>query len=258
MLNLDLYIFLNQLPEKGFIGVVGRARAPERFIESGTSLRELIDHARAAMGKGNFVDAANFWSQARKLAGKDDYIVQQLALATYKSEHPDPESALRGAEKIIEYLKPHGSFDTETLGLWAAVHKRLYEITKDSASLEEALFALERGFYVKRDYYNGINLAFMLDVKAVESNTELKNELRAVARHVRRNVKNICQTALEDPELSDDEKYWILVTLYEVCVGLGEEDEALKWKEKAGEAAAEAWMVQTTDEQISKLRVLLS
>ncbi|MCK4821248.1 DUF4071 domain-containing protein, partial [bacterium] len=170
-----VYIFLSQLPEQGFINVAGGARALERSIESGASLRELIDQARAAMEKNRFIDAAKFWKQAREIAGKDDYIVQQLALATYKSKHPDAESALREAEKILEYLKPHRSFDTETLGLWAAVHKRLYEITKDSASLEEALFSLERGFYIKRDYYNGINLGFMLDVKAAGSDTKIKN-----------------------------------------------------------------------------------
>ena len=90
--------------------------------------------------------------------------------------------------------------------MWAAVHKRLYEITQDSASLEEALFALERGFYVKRDYYNGINLAYMLDLKAAESSTEIKNELRTVARHVRRKVKDICEKALENSELKKEEK----------------------------------------------------
>ena len=37
-----------------------------------------------------------------------------------------------------------------------------------------------------------------------------------------------------------------------------EVDEALKWKEEADRAAKEHWMVQTTDEQISKLRTLLS
>lgn len=253
-----VYIFLSQLPENGFIGVAGEAQAPMHIARSSASLRELIDQASVAMGQGQFVDAAKFWKQARDIAGKDDYIVQQLVLATYKSKHPDAETALGEARKILEYLKPHGSFDTETLGLWAAVHKRLYELTQDSASLEEALFALERGFYVKRDYYNGINLAFMLDVKAAENDTEIKNELRAVARHVRRNVKDICEKALKNSELKKDEQYWILATLYETCVGLNEDDEALLWKEKADKAAKESWMVQTTDEQISKLRTLLS
>ena len=98
----------------------------------------------------------------------------------------------------------------------------------------------------------------MLDLKAAESGTEIKKELRAVARHVRRNVKDICEKALENSELEKEEKYWILATLYEACVGLDEQDEALRWKEKADRAAKEPWMVQTTDEQISKLRTLLS
>ena len=97
----------------------------------------------------------------------------------------------------------------------------------------------------------------MLDVKAAESGTEIKNELRAVSRQVRRNVKEICEKALKNTKLKNDEKYWILATLYEACVGLGEDDKAAAWKEKADKTAKESWMIQTTDEQISKMRNLL-
>ena len=41
-----------------------------------------------------------------------------------------------------------------------------------------------------------------------------------VARYVRRKAKAICGKALEAPDLTDDEKYWILATLYEACVVL--------------------------------------
>lgn len=252
-----VYTFLQQLPDNGFISVAVTSPTSTKAADDGASLRELKDRAKDAMNEGKFVDAIPLWKEARKLSRKDDYIVQQLALATYKSAQPDPERALRKAEEILEYLQPRVSFDPETLGLWAAVHKRLFELTNDTGALEEALFALERGFFIKRDYYNGINLAFMLDTKAAQSDAEIKGELRGVARFARRKVKDICDKALEAPDLADDEKYWILATLYEACVGLGQKDEAEKWKRKSEKAAKADWMSDSTEKQVAKLRALL-
>jgi hypothetical protein len=252
-----VYTFLRQLPENGFISVTTEARTPAQVVGDGASLRDLKDRAKAAMRDSRFTDAIKLWREARDSAGKDDYIVQQVALATYKSKEPDAERALRKAGVILEYLKPRASFDPETLGLWAAVHKRLFELTKESAALEEALFALERGFFIKLDYYNGINLAFMLDTKAATSDVKTKAELHGVARYVRRKVKNVCDKALEVPDITDDDKYWILATLYETCVGLGQEDEALRWKGESERVAKAGWMSETTENQVAKLRALL-
>jgi hypothetical protein len=252
-----VYTFLRQLPEDGFIRLAKEARAPAQVVGGGDSLRDLKDRAKASMRDSRFSDAITLWRQARELAGKDDYIVQQLALATYKSKEPDAERALRKAVVILDYLKPRASFDPETLGLWAAVHKRLFELTQDGTALEEALFALERGFFIKLDYYNGINLAFMMDTKAATSNAKTKEELRGAARYVRRKVKDVCDRALEVPEITDDEKYWILATLYEACVGLGQDEEALRWKRESEKVAKAGWMSETTDYQVAKLRALL-
>jgi hypothetical protein len=253
-----VYTYLNRLPEKGFIDIAMSRQTRKQSKGSSSSLRELINQAEAEMHADKFDEAIKYWTQAREVAGKNDYVVQQLALATYKSKQPNAERALRKAETILEYLKPHESFDTETLGLWAAVHKRLFEISKDTGALEEALFALERGFFIKRDYYNGINLAFMLDTKASDSDPKIKEELRAMARHVRRRIKDICDKTLAKQDLDKEYKYWILATLYETCVGLGEEDEALRWKEEADNISTATWMVESTDNQIAKLRKLLN
>jgi hypothetical protein len=253
-----VYTFLQQLPEDGYIDVATEAQAPAKVAGAGATLRDLKDQAKAAMRDSRFTDAIKLWREARELAGKDDYIVQQLALATYKSMEPDAEQALRKAEVILEYLQPRASFDSETLGLWAAVHKRLFELTKEDAALEEALFALERGFFIKRDYYTGINLAFMLNTKAATSSADTKEELNGVARYVRRKVKDICEKALKAPDMTDDDKYWILATLYEVCVGLMQEGEAQSWKGESEKVAKANWMSETTESQIAKLRALLT
>jgi hypothetical protein len=252
-----VYTFLTHLPGDGFLSAARPCQKSIDVERGDTTLRLLIEQAKAAMGESRFVDAINLWTNAREIAKKNDYIVQQLALATYKSKEPDTETALRKAKDILQYLQPHGSFDTETLGLWAAVHKYLYEFTNDPDDLDEAIFALERGFFIKQDSYNGINLAFMLDVKAQNEKGKMKTDTQAVARFVRRKVKTICVKAIEAGNLEGDDKYWTYATIYEACVGLGQEEEAQRWKEEAAKLPKQPWMNQTTNDQIDRLRALL-
>lgn len=252
-----VYTFLRQLPDQGYI-TLARSRAPNHPGQEGpTSLRELKDRAKKARDEGDFKEAISLWEKARSLSGKDDFLVQQLALATYKSKQPSHVEALRKAEKILEYLKPRDSFDTETLGLWAAVHKRLYDETGAPESLEQALFALERGFFIKGDYYTGINLAFMLDTQAsLGLNPAVDAELRGVARYVRRKVMKVCEQLLGS--VQGEERYWVLATLYEASVGLGLEEETPRLKRETETAATADWMRTSTESQIEKLRSLLS
>lgn len=252
-----VYIFLKDLPEKGFTPAEQPKVAPVNVAGSGATLRELTDQARQAMQDSRFTEAVGLWQQARAMVNKDDYIVQQQALAMYKSKQPDAVTALRKAENILAFLQPHGSFDTETLGIWAAIHKRLYEITNDGQDLDETIFALERGFFIKKDYYNGINLAFMLDIKAHTLETPHKSEIGAFASYVRREVKNICNKTLRTSDYKGDDLYWIKATLYEACVGLGEVEEAGRWQAEAGKLNPPEWMRLTTENQVARLRELL-
>ena len=253
-----VYIYLKQLPEQGFLNIATQPRSPkEGSEETSTSLHDLIEKGKAAMREDRFTEAIEYWQEARKVSKKDDYIVQQLALATYKNKKPDAENALREGKKILEYLQPKGSFDAETLGLWAAVHKRLFEINQNADALEEAIFALERGFFIKRDYYNGINLAFMLDTKGKQSVPGIQAELHGVASYIRRKVKPICHAALIREDLNSGDQYWIIATLYEACVRLGQEEEACTRKNEIDKLKPPTWMIESTEEQVAKLRKIL-
>lgn len=157
--------------------------------------------------------------------------LQRLALATYKSQYPDAEEA----RDLLALLEPQTSNDTETLGMWGSVHKQLWQLTKDRSHLDEAVRAYERGFYIRNDYYNGINFAFLLNVRA--ANTDDPAEAIAdfiQARRVRKEVIAICERWLAanlEPTGSEagevalkkylESKYWVLATLAEVDVGLG-------------------------------------
>lgn len=94
------------------------------------------------------------------------FIISRIALCTYKSKLPGELESLEKAELILSELKPEQSQDMEILGLSGAIHKRMYELSKDVAQLELAIKFYEKGFTLKQDYYNGINAAFMLYKKA--------------------------------------------------------------------------------------------
>ena len=127
---------------------------------------------------------------ARRKAQSQSFVLQQLALATYKSKQPDPLSALLRAREILRPLDPERTLDPETSGLWDAIHKRLAELPEHAEAerdrdINTAIDALDRGFKLKHDHYNGINLAFMLDVRALHSAGNEATADRVDAQRVR-------------------------------------------------------------------------
>jgi hypothetical protein len=197
----------------------------------------------------------------------DPDVVQQLAWATYKSKDPDDKTALLESKAVLRQLDPEGSSDPETLGLWGAIHKRLYE-TKDMPrqdrldGLAAAIFAHEKGFYLKNDYYNGINFAFLLDCRAAELGGDDAIADRVQARRVRERVVGICTQLLADGIKGEDEnkrrkeEYWVRATLAEALFGLGDMAKSEAEFAIAKKAAPERWMIDTTEEQLTKLRTL--
>ena len=106
--------------------------------------------------------------------------------------------ALGEARQILSALEPDTSGDPETLGLWGAIHKRLWEETADQTALDRSIVAYERGFVMKRDCYNGINYAYMLDVRAgVQTDAEEATADHVLARRVRRQLLDIADASLK-------------------------------------------------------------
>jgi tetratricopeptide (TPR) repeat protein len=190
---------------------------------------------------------------------EDPYIIQQLALVTYKSKRPTPQKALEDARDLLLTLNPATSNDTETLGMWGAIHKRLWDLTQDRARLDEAARAYERGFYFRNDYYNGINLAFILNVRAANAPSRAEAVADFVqAERVRREVIKICEAALKDGDLSADSKYWLLATMAEAYLGVGDEANADESFREAAAVASADWMKESATEQMDKLRGMLN
>jgi tetratricopeptide (TPR) repeat protein len=219
----------------------------------------LLDNAEAALQRSDFDTALRSFRAARELSPKDAHVAQRIALATYKSRKPDPGGALAAAREVLRELEPETSNDPETLGLWGAVHKRLFELTGERAALDAAVFAHEKGFYLKNDYYNGINLAFLLNVRA-----GLGSPAEAIADFVgaqrtRRRVAALCEPLCAgDPPPKGpalDAYYWVVATLAEALAGDAGQKAEL---DRAYALDVAQWMKDSTAEQLAKLNALLA
>ena len=225
----------------------------------------LLEAFRAARKNGDFVLAKTYLEKLRQHGKDDPYLVQQHALATYKSRYPNAIESLKEARRILETLKPQTSGDPETLGLWGAIHKGLWEETGDRAALDEGIAAYERGFYMKRDHYTGINYAYMLDDRArLQPDAAESSCDHVLARRVRRQLLEIVDAAVKTmPRAADGavqstaDWYWLEATRVEAMMGLGDPRyEASKAALYA--AAPEPWMKDATEAQLQKLAVRLT
>ena len=229
----------------------------------------IMKTARDARVRGDFRTTRDVLRGVRAVQGDkaDSDVIQQLAWATYKCKDPDAKTALLESQAILRQLDPEASSDPETLGLWGAIHKRLYD-TKDLPrqerldALTAAIFAHEKGFYLKNDYYNGINFAFLLDCRAAELGGDDAIADRFQARRVRERVVEICTRLLaegirgENEDKKREEEYWVRATLVEALLGLGNTARSETEFAVAKKVGPEQWMIDTTEEQLTKLGAL--
>ena len=221
------------------------------------STKATVDAAMQSITEGEFSWATLLLQEVLELRPNDSFVIQQLALATYKSQQPTPEAALQAAKKILGQLSPATTNDPETLGLWGAIHKRLWEIGRRPGDLDEAIEVCERGYRLRQDCYNGINLAHLLEQRALHA-LDLGRHDEAIAdavqsRRVRAQVLRIAEPLLAgEPEAQ--RRFWILATLREAAVGLGDEASAERWWGQAQALDVPGWMRETSDAQLAAVR----
>lgn len=304
-----VYTFLNNLTPPALaeaLQAVAQGAAGSSPTASGESLEpadgepvkrysELIRDIDEAQKAGDLDVARSLLKVLRKKmkpknpeAAEDPYVLQRLAFVTYKvkQDTPDKEiAALEEARDLLAGLNPTTSNDTETLGLWGAVHKRLWDKTSDPAALDEAVRSAERGFYLRNDYYNGINFAFLLNVRAGHASGAARrasgpsaaaSERAAAiadfvkAQRVREEVISICDqwiaSHLPPGDMASDEakseylknKYWVVATKAEAFLGDDKPAEAETTYNEAYRLAPAPWMIESTREQRAKLERLLA
>ena len=141
------------LTDEKFEELVDEVEAEQQYLS------QIMRRAEAAQKESRHTDAAEAYIEAKALKPNDPYIIQQLALATYKSECPSVLVALENGLKIISLLRIEASNDPETQGIAGAIRKRLWLETEEVDHLDAAIRHYRRGYEFKRDYYNGENLA---------------------------------------------------------------------------------------------------
>ncbi|MBO0932536.1 TRAFs-binding domain-containing protein [Fibrella aquatilis] len=252
------------------------------LVTGGTTHSLLMQQVDKAEQEGDFLTAKTLLGSIRTMMEppkdqlgqlsqpEDPYIIQRLALLTYKSEHPTQEKSLQKALSLLQILNPQTSNDTETLGLWGAVNKRLYGLTKDVSFLTQAIRAYRRGFNLRNDYYNGINLAYLFNVRAAITTSRVEAIADFVqAQRYRREVLEACEQWLQDnptptnqnPKASIGHKknlYWVLATKAEAYIGIGDTETGEQLLKQAYAIAPLNWMRTSTEDQIKKLQPLLS
>lgn len=248
----------------GTDGVIAEGNGKKIKKGADLSFRVLYEEFQQAKSKNDFASAKVLLKTLHERNPADSYLIQQLVLATYKSKQPDEVTALEEALELMqEKLSPQTTGDPETLGLRGAINKRLWDLKDDRKYLDASISAYEKGFYIKRDYFNGINYAFVLNRRALLQ--EDRNEAIAdviIAKRVRTEVEPIAEEAklnlaqdenglAKDPEA----EYWIAATQLEAAMGMGKDVTVLK--DAVLRSAPAEWMKGTTLTQMDALGDLI-
>jgi len=189
--------------------------------DDGPSFNDLFTKAENEKKSKNLDNALSLFNQCLDIAKSQTtlrdnvpFLICRIALCTYKAKKPDEISALNKAIDILSELNPNESSDVEVLGLSGAIHKRLFELTSNKEHLDSAIRFYEKGYELKNDYYNGINAAFMLYVKA---STESDPDDTITDAQFYRNKSLKVALDLESNEnfSENPDAIWILLTIAE-------------------------------------------
>jgi hypothetical protein len=161
----------DQLPDSPFYNFIKDVKAPNLssqklnqiksryFCEhNGETISSLLSQAKKLIEIGNYSEASQKFGVLAELNKNNPYYQQQQALFLSKEKKEDYAKNLKQAEKIIWNQNPLNSFDTETMGIYGGIEKRLFQETGNEMYLENALRSYNRGFVLCDDYYNGENV----------------------------------------------------------------------------------------------------
>lgn len=247
-----------------------RSELVEQATEKRRQAEWLTDAADEALLRGDLLAAKQLFTSVRAMTQDDDpFVVQQLALVTYKSKSPTPLAALLEAHDLLTVLNPAALNDPETLSIWGSIHKRLFDETGQADLLDESIRAYRTGYAVRNDTYNGIHLAYALNLRASQATDPAEAVADFVeARRLRTAVKQQCERWLADhpPTAGGDDRfgekaqrrYWTLVNLAEAHVGLGDQPEGDRRLAEAFAMRPGLWHEGEIRPQLEKLKRLVA
>ena len=142
--------------------------------------------------------------------------------------------------------------------------KRLYDATGDVQHLDRSLWFYEKGFYVKQDYYNGINAAYLHVLKAASESDRLEALASyGQAKRIWKEVIRICDRLLVDAagkkkDFYQDERVWIYLSLAEAYNGLGNREKEDEYLKMARPEKEYKFAVESYNEQKQNLNAALN
>lgn len=182
---------------------------------------------RRSVSAGQLLSAIEVARDGITRFGPTRPLQQQLALALAQT------GALSASKELLIRISGESARNEETLSLLGRVHKELWRRAVDPAEgaeeVREACAYYREAFALYDNYYPGINLAFTL---AAAGEME---EAEAVARK----VVQICRKEIERAEGKPDG--WLLATMGEALIHLGEMSEAADFYRKAAASFQGRW-----------------
>jgi class 3 adenylate cyclase/tetratricopeptide (TPR) repeat protein len=179
--------------------------------------------ARAFVETGAPLLALEVAGEGLELAPADVALRQVQGLALARS------GSTEAANAVLESLRAEGHLEDETLGMLARTHKDLglhAEGVKRHEHLAAALQLYSSVYAAHGSYWAGVNVATL---------AALQGE-RELSEGVARALLEDCAAALERLADHHPERYWVLATLGEAALALGDCAQAERWYRLAGEA----------------------
>ncbi len=213
------------------------------------------------------------------------YLIQRLALATYKAKQPDEISALLSAINILNQLDLSHTNDTETVALAGKIEKRLHNYGEGDDHLRNAITYFERAYYLLSNRYHGINLAYLINLRVdskIYATTEDQIADLTWASRYRSEVLDLCEKdlaelserkknnagsispspldeiAINQQKIQNEEEYYILANKAEAYFGRGEMDEYKKADAMARALQPGDWILKGYEDHIAGLEKLLT
>jgi class 3 adenylate cyclase/tetratricopeptide (TPR) repeat protein len=190
------------------------ASTPEIYINLGDSI---LKSGEPLLAHDVLLEGLKHWPTNVRLRQ-----LQALALAR--------SGATRRANSILIQLHEEGHTDEETLGLLARTHKDLWaqsaKAPELSRQLHQAYEVYLEAYRRTGGYWTGINAATMALLLGQ------KEQAAALAREVRES----CLRELEKTREAGGTNYWLLATLGEAALILGQWTEAREWYAQASRA----------------------
>lgn len=245
---------------------IAKLKKDFKFYQASKLLQSQWEKLKQDRLQKQIPDQPAWWNDP--IAKDEVWVVQQLALCTYKNEEIQARKRFDQALVLLEEigLRNPSNTNTETRRLAGAVYKRKWQQFGQTEDLYESLSFYRDAF--ERDPqddmgYGGVNAAFILDLLADRANSIARRSVAPAneAARLKGQAKNLRQQMVEQiptwqnqaKNFDEEAFFWHLVTIAEIYFGLEDYEKAGEWLTQANAKQADEWMKQTLFTQLVRI-----